>query len=217
MRRWQVIALCAAVIAAGAYFYYYRGFRLGASHNGSAGTSGDGNSAGTPAPIQWQAISRPDEGFRVDMPADPRDTQVPAYNEAGASEPIKMLYSSPDADTVFAVTWADNPPVARINHRLPDQTLDQARDGMLARTRTALLHETKNPASGYPSRDISAKNSDGGLLDARFLIIDDRLYTLMALYPSATARREQDVIRFFNSFTALHPDTTLPPAPPKGA
>lgn len=207
MKRWQVIALIAALVAGGAYFYYYRGFRLSGLFSGSSG-SGGGTSRS--APIQWQTVSRPDEGFRVDMPADPKETQIPAYNEAGASEPVKMLYSSPDADTVFSLTWADNPPVARVNHKLPEPTLDQARDGMLARTQTTLVRESKNSANGYPSRDIMAKNAEGGLLDARFIIINDRLYTLMAMYPSANARREQDVIRFYNSFTALHPDTQLP-------
>lgn len=215
MKRWQVIGLSAAVIAAGAYFYYYRGFRPGGSHNGSTRTSGSADSG--PAAIQWQLVSRPDEGFRVDMPADARETQVPAYNEGGGSEPIKMLYSSPDADTVFAVSWADNPPVSRVNHRLPDLTLDQARDGMLARTRTTAVKENRNPVSGYPSREITAKNSEGGLLDARFIVVNDRLYTLMAMYPSSNARHEQDVVRFYNSFTLLHPDTTLPAASPNGA
>ncbi|HEY3705650.1 MAG TPA: hypothetical protein VGL22_11350 [Terracidiphilus sp.] len=211
MKRWQVIALTAAVIAAGAYLYYYRGFRFGGLHFGS-GDKGGGSSESRGAAIQWQSLTRPDVGFRVDMPPDAKETQVPAYNEAGGSEPITMLYSSPDSDTVFAITWADNPPVSRVNHRLPELTLDQARDGMLARTRTTLMRESKNPANGYPSRDITARNSEGGILDARFLLIGDRLYTLMALYPSSNARREQDVTRFYNSFTALHPDTTLPPA-----
>jgi hypothetical protein len=215
MKRWQVLALWAAAVAVAAYFYFYRGgFGLGGSHSGA---TGQGEVAGAqPAKIQWQVISRPDEGFRVDMPADPKDVQVPAYNEVGGTEPVKMLFSSPDGDTTFAVTWQDNPPVARVNNRVPERTLDQARDGMLARTQTTLVTESKLTNLPYPGRDISAKNSEGGFLDARLLYVNDRLYTLMALFPTQSARHEQDVIRFFNSFSPQRVSQTLPEATPKG-
>jgi hypothetical protein len=212
MKRWHVIALVVAVVGVGAYFYFYRGFRPGGSHTGS-GASGEESSS---AQIRWQFISRPGDGFRIEMPADPKETQVPAYNEMGGSEPVKMLYSSIDADTMFALCWGDNPPVARVNNRAPELTLDQARDGLLARTQTTLASETKTLANGFPARDISAKNAGGGLIDARFVLVNDRLYTLMALYPSMNARREQDVTRFYNSFTPASIGTDLPQAPPKG-
>jgi hypothetical protein len=215
MKRWRVIALCAALIAVAAYFYFYRGgFGFGATHSGAPA---QGDMAGSrPAKIQWQSISRPDEGFRLDMPSDPKDLQVPAHNEAGGTEPVKMLVSSPDGDTTFAVTWEDNPPVARVNNRSPERTLDQARDGMISRTQTTLVSESKLTALPYPGREITAKNSEGGFLEARLLYVNDRLYTLMALFPSQNARREQDVVRFFNSFTPLRVSSTLPKASPKG-
>ena len=127
-----------------------------------------------------------------------------------------MLFSSPDGDTTFAVTWEDNPPVARVNNSDPEKTLDQARDGMLTRTRTTPEHESRISAGGYPARDILAHNSGGGVLEARLIFMNRRLYTLMALYPSSSARREQDVVRFFNSFTALRVGTSLPEASPRG-
>jgi hypothetical protein len=209
MKRWHVIALVVALAVVGAYFYFYRGFRPGLPGGGS----GSEDSA---AQIRWQFINRPDEGFKIEMPADAKETQVPAYNEMGGSEPIRMLYSGPDADTIFALAWGDNPPVARVNHRAPDLTLDQARDGMLTRTQTTLASETKSLAHGFPARDITAKNAGGGSLDARFVLVNDRLYTLMALYPSMNARREQDVTRFYNSFSPSTISTSLPEASPKG-
>jgi hypothetical protein len=211
MKRWHLIALVVALAAVGAYFYFYRGFRPGLSHGGS-GASGEASGA----QMRWQFITRPDDGFKIEMPAEPKETEVPAYNEMGGSEPIRMLYSSPDSDTMFALAWGDNPPVSRVNHRAPDLTLDQAREGMLARTQTTLLNETKSVAQGFPARDITAKNAGGGSLDARFVLVNDRLYTLLALYPSMSARREQDVTRFYNSFTPSSVSTRLPEASPKG-
>ena len=211
MKRWQVIAVVVALVAVGAYFYFYRGFRPGMPLSVAGGES-----AGS-AQIRWQSVTRPDDGFKIEMPADPKETQVPAYNEMGGTEPVRLLYCSPDADTLFALAWGDNPPVSRVNHRVPEPTLNQARDGLLQRTQTTLVTETKTIDQGFPARDITARNSGGGFLDARFVLVNDRLYTLMALYPSMNARREQDVVRFFNSFTPSTISTTLPSAPPKGA
>jgi hypothetical protein len=216
MKRWQVIAVCAVVIGVAAYFYFYRGFRFGGGSDTKNAASSVENSGARPAQITWQVVSRPDDGFRTDLPADPREVQVEAYNEAGGTEPVKMLYSSPDGDTTFAVTWEDNPPVARVNDGAPDRTLDQARDGMLARTGTTLDHESRISSVGSQGREIVAHNSGGGILQARLIFINSRLYTLMALFPSTNARRDQDVVRFFNSFTPLRVGTSLPPASPRG-
>ena len=217
MKRWQTIAIAAAGIAAGAYVYLnWETLPLGFLHSSRSSESSGVEtpvSSGHPAKMNWQTSNRPDDGFKIEFPAEPKEVQVPAYNEAGSSEPIKMLFASPDGDTTFALSWADNPPVSRISNRLPDKTLDMARDGMLVRTRTTLTNESRILSSGFPARDIAARNGDGGILDARLIFTGDRLYTLMALFPSSQARREQDVVRFFNSFAASKlPGTALPTA-----
>ncbi|HEX8812602.1 MAG TPA: hypothetical protein VF742_11490, partial [Terracidiphilus sp.] len=130
---------------------------------------------------------------------------------------VNMLSVSPDGDTVYAVTWQDNPPVARFSNNVPDRTLDQARDGMLAHTQTTLLSETRITAAGSPGREILARNASGGVLNARLIYVQktgiqntgghDRLYALMALYPTAGARHEQDVNLFFHSFALESPKT----------
>jgi predicted Zn-dependent protease len=40
-------------------------------------------------------------------------------------------------------------------------------------------------------------------MDARLIYAGDRLYMLVAAFPSARARRDQNVARFFNSFKLL--------------
>jgi hypothetical protein len=192
------------------------------SENGSASSdseSSDNQSASTekpspaapvnetkPAQVQWRLLTRPADGFRVELPAGPKVTEVPVYNETGGTENVKMLTSSPDGDTVYAVTWQDNPPIARVNNNVPNRTLDQARDGMLAHTQATLISESQITSGGFPGREILAHNSGGGVLNARLIYVQnsgrhDRLYTLMALFPATGARNEQDVNHFFNSFT----------------
>lgn len=218
MKRWQTIALVAAGLAGAGYLYYTRGGATLSFPGSHSATSSDSTvdvpaATGKPAHMDWRTVNRPDDGFKIDMPAEAKDLQVPAYNEAGSSEPVKMLFANPDGDTTFAISWEDTPPVARVNRNAPDKTLDMARDGMLSRTRTTLSNETRQMVSGFPARTISARNPDGGVLDARLIFTGQRLYTIMALFPSAGARREQDVTRLFNSFAPSRlPSTSLPPA-----
>lgn len=203
VKRWVLIGIIVLGMAGAAGFLYLGGGPYVAAqlHWRLSRAPGGVELGGSGAPaIAWQRVERPDEGFRVDLPGDAKDLQVPAYNESGSAEPVKMLVASPDGETTFAVSWQDNPPVARVNNRLPERTLEMARDGMLARTRTTLASDSRLTLKGYPARDIAARNPSGGVLNARLIYAGERLYTLLALYPSSEARHERDVKHFFNSF-----------------
>jgi len=171
-------------------------------HGIGAGDGRDGrDSTAHPATIVWQTVDRSPDGFRVEMPADVKQIQIPAYNESGGTDQVKMVFSNPDAATTFSVAWADNPPVARVNRLSPDQTLEMARDGALARAQTDLVSESASTPQGFPGRDFASRNSGGGVMSSRLIYVGSRLYMLNAAFPSAGARRDRDVNRFFNSFT----------------
>jgi predicted secreted protein len=153
------------------------------------------------AHIAWQTVDRTQDGFKVEMPAAASESQVPAYSEQGVAEQVEMIEASVDPDTTYAVAWAGNPPVERVASEETEKTLDMARDGALGRTQTTLLSESKGNHNGYPSRDFSARNAGGGMMNARLILAGTRLYMLIATYPDASARRDEDVKRFFDSFT----------------
>ena len=163
--------------------------------------------------IEWHPVDETAHGFKIEMPGDPNRVVVQANNEAGSTEPINMLQVKPDTDRTYAVAWAEKPPVARMNDLVPDKTLDQARDGALSRTSTTLVSEIRSNPQGFPGRDVVAHNVGGGILDARFIYAGTRLYMLIATSPSASARHEEDVIRFFNSFT-IASNTQIPESLP---
>lgn len=215
MKRWQYIAIAAAALLCAGYYAVQH-----ASFNFNTITQlFHASPVAKPSSLTWQTVDRPDEGFRIDLPADSKDVEVPAYNESGSSEPVKMIYANPDPEITYAVTWEDNPPVARVNSRLPERTLDMARDGMLARSRTTLVSDQHIISHGYPAREVLARNAGGGVLSARLIYAGERLYTLMALYPSSSSRHEQDVKHFFNSFvpaSAGNVPESVPAAPPAG-
>lgn len=205
MKRWHYFVLAAAVVA-GAYYVYTHWESLGNLSHLQGGIDGRADSeSGRPAKMNWQTVDRLNDGFKVDLPAEPKDLAGQAFNETGGAEPIRMIAAAPDDDTYFAVTWQDNPPVARVNNHAPDSTLNMARDGMLARTQTSLVSQSLSLQRGNPSLDVSAQNGNGGVLDARLIMAGNRLYVLMALFNSTSTRRKKDVTRFFDSFVPGRP------------
>ena len=164
----------------------------------SEDTSADQNA---PVRMNWQKVDRSQNGFKVEMPAEVQELQVPAYNELGGTEPVEMILCNPNADTSFSVAWEDNPPVARINGHAPDRTMDMARDDALARTQTILIEEYRTNMDGFPARDFVGRNVGGGIINSRMIFAGQRLYLLSAAFPSSKARRAKYVTRFFNSFS----------------
>jgi hypothetical protein len=156
-----------------------------------------------PARILWETVDRSKDGFKAEMPSDVKQITIPAYNESGEAESVNMIYANPDGGTAFSISWADNPPVVRTNNRQPERILTMARDGAMTRTQTTLVNESNSTAGGNPVHDFVARNAGGGVMDSRLIYAGNRLYMLTAVFPSMSARREQDVIRFYNSFTAL--------------
>jgi hypothetical protein len=171
--------------------------------NESRATNGPTVPTARPATIVWQKVDRTSDGFRVEMPADVKQIQIPAYNETGGADPVETIFSNPDTETTFSVAWADNPPVARVNRHEAGQILEMARDGAVARTQTSLVTESTSTTQGFPGRDFAARNSGGGVMNSRLIYAGSRLYMLNAAFPSEGARRDRDVSRFFNSFTVM--------------
>jgi len=159
--------------------------------------------------LEWRPVDESTQGFKIEMPGEPKQIVVQATTETGGTEPISMLLTKPDGDRTYAIAWAEKPPVARMNDLVPDKTLDQARDGALSRTETTLVSEIRSNPQGFPGRDVVAHNAGGGVLDTRFVYAGSRLYMLIATAPSVSARHEEEVIHFFNSF-AIAANTQIP-------
>lgn len=203
MKRPVYVALGTLVVAAIVYCIYVYRVELGIAGpvkplgNESAGEAVSGP---RPAQIEWQTVDRTLDGFRVQMPAGADETLVPAYNERGGVEEVNMLIASPGPDTSYAVAWADHPPVERAGSKDAQKTLDLARDGALARTQTVLTGQSMTHIDGYSVCQFSGRNDQGGILNAHLVLAGTHLYMLIATFPAASARREADVNRFFDSF-----------------
>jgi hypothetical protein len=208
VKRRYYFVLAAVAAAVGVYVYLHGWAPLGDLFSSGSGRVGAG------AGNHWHTIERPGDGFKVSLPAEDKQLQVPAFNETGGSEPVHMLMASPAGGVTYAVSWQDNPPVARVSHSI-ERTLYMARDGMLTRTETSIISESRGNDGDYPSLDILASNSSGGILNARLIMAENRLYILFAMFPTASARREKDVNRFFDSFVPARP-AGVPDSVPTG-
>jgi len=205
MKRLGYLVLIALILGVSVYAYLHRQ-ELGLTPSRVANAPQDASTEQmkTPSPsvlVEWQVVDRPNDGFKIDMPNNIKEITVPAYNESGGTDQVQMILSNPTSETSYSVAWEDNPPVARASDRTSDGILDLARDGALARTQSVLLSETRSNPSGLSGRDFVGRNAGGGVMDARMILVGQRLYMLIASFPSASARRDQDVTRFFNSFT----------------
>lgn len=192
-RLWFIVL--GVIVAGGAVYIYMHRHDLGL-------VPPSGEDAGQPHParISWTPVDRSPEGFKVEMPEDTKEIEVPAYTDQGSANQVAMIYSYPDPATSFSVSWADNPPVERAVGENPDQTLNSARDGALTRTQAILVSESSSNRQGYLTRDFVARNEGGGIFNARLILVGRRLYLLMAAFPAVSARRDADVNHFLNSF-----------------
>ena len=199
-----IVLAAIALLGIGYVFMHRQDLGLTGVHPIGADDSRDSNEpadpAARPANIVWQKVDRSTDGFRVEMPIDVKQIQIPAYNETGGTDQVNMIFSNPDADTAYSVAWEDNPPVARVSKQAPGRTLESARNGAVARTQTTLVNESATNTQGFPGREFAARNAGGGILNSRLIYAGSRLYMLTAVFPSAGARRDKDVSRFFNSF-----------------
>jgi hypothetical protein len=175
-----------------------------------------GSQVTPPQPASWQTIDRPADSFRVALPAGATETRAPAYAARDAVEQVDMLQLSTGPESAFAVSWAQNPPIVRASrknlertsdensNRIQDRILDLALNGALTRTHTALITQSRTTFAGYRARDFDARG-DGGVMTARLILAGNRLFLLVASFPSQSAQHDADVNRFFNSFRLTAP------------
>lgn len=200
MRRLLYFVLIVILIGVIVYFVYEHRAWLGFGSTGGGVPTEETNTDLEPAHVSWHTVNRVQDGFNIDMPSDSSEIQIPAYNVTGGAEEMDMLVATPNAETTYAIVWDDNPPVERASGEAVERTLDNARDGALARTQATLVGESRANYLGYPGRDFSGRNQSGGLFNARLILKGTKLYMMIVAFPAPSARRDEDVNHFFDSF-----------------
>jgi hypothetical protein len=201
VKRWYYIVLGGILILGAVYIYMHRqDLGLVSPNPDYSASQADATTAPTPASISWTSVDRSPDGFTVEMPTGTKEITVPAYGEKGGADQVEMIYSYPDSTTSFSIAWADEPPVMRASGQNIQKTLASARDGALSRTQTVLVSEVENTRDGLTIHDFAGRNQSGGIFNGRLILTGRRLYFLMAAFNGSSARRESDVVHFFDSF-----------------
>ena len=188
-------SLVFGIVLIGVVAYLVWDYRADFGLGGRGGGANPGRGSAT-----WETVDRSADGFTVQMPSAPSETEIPAYTDHGVVEQVPMIEAAADPDTTYAVAWADNPPVEQAAGEDQEKTLDMARDGALGRTQTSLVSESRREIDGHVSREFVARNAEGGILNGRLILAGTHLYMLMATFPRTEEWREEDVNRFFESF-----------------
>jgi hypothetical protein len=157
-------------------------------------TSSAGSTAG------WKELSSPEGRFSVLLLANPKQEKSQISKPEGKIDTVSYLAATPEG-RAYSVAYSDYPE-AWVKTKSPDEMLDGARDGAVARIKGNLLSEQKITIDGAAGRELFIVGDGEPLtVQARLLTIDGRLYVLQALSVGALHNvPDPDAERFFTSF-----------------
>jgi hypothetical protein len=159
--------------------------------------------AGCSPRFDWREVSSP-EGFAVMLPGRPQMVEREIAFEA-ARIPMSMMSTGVGA-TMFAVGVARLPPAATADPEVRQRTLARFRDALVSNSSAVMRRSTAPQLPGAQPLAAEAIEADGLLPDgrnsrlaARFFIVDDRLFQIVALGAEGEIPPEA-LDTFFTSF-----------------
>jgi len=153
-------------------------------------------------PYRWQTYTAPDAKFSVRLPgkANVETKQLPG--EDGKTTSLTLIGVEPTRDTAYTCSYFDSESLSK---EPPQQALEASMAGSLTKmsgTVTSLQHIT---VQGYPGIDWHARAHGNSLVDARMILVGDRLYMIMAVARADRDREPKTVHKVFDSFRVLKP------------
>jgi len=147
-------------------------------------------------PHSWQTYTASDRSFSVDLPAKPTFDTVQAPGAGGMQVSIQMVTAQPTQDTAYMCSYYD-----RVDdpESTPQEVLETSRDGSLNKIQGSLISQKNMTIQGYPAIDVQAHARQDSLVDLRLILVNKRLFMLMAIAPNGK-REPKAVKRFFDSF-----------------
>lgn len=149
-------------------------------------------------PAGWRKFESKRGTFRVMFPDIPIETRSKLRTEIGNVASTRFTVVAGTSVT-YDVMYNDYPKagIVKVN---PQKLLDAARDGLVNQTKGQLVGEKRIMLGTVPGRDQEILGADGTRYWARLVLVENRLYQLMAIArPPATA----DTRTFFDSFQLL--------------
>lgn len=145
-------------------------------------------------PPKWQAFDLPNGGYRVEMPGRPRLEKLP-----GAT----VLYKTMVKDQEYAIGFLDLDPTSNnVWATITKASMDFAH---AIHPEMVEVSHRNITLDGRDGLELSAKDSVGESVVARFVVVEGRLFYISA-WGKGISATHPDVVRFFESFKVTNPD-----------
>jgi hypothetical protein len=145
-------------------------------------------------PPGWQVVAPKNAGFSIFMPGRPQTQKRNVPTKAGNSELV--TYVVPTRLGTFNLGYSESKQAANVK---PEKLFDDFRDQMVKQFQGTVKEEKTFDLDSHPGREILLETAKRGYVRERFILVDDRLYTI-----SVTGAREwvtgPEANRFFESF-----------------
>jgi hypothetical protein len=150
----------------------------------------------------WSTFTIPDGKASALMPGNPiLQTQPMTVPGAGFVTLRLYLLEAAGKDAGFALGYCDYPQHMMRGANI-EMMLDGARDGAVRNVNGTLVSENRINIQGNSGREVHATIPQGDL-HARFFIVGNRMYMLMAIEGRGEKIPDADRKRFFESFQLL--------------
>lgn len=151
-------------------------------------------------PHRWQTYTAPDRSFSVELPGEPAVETTQAPVDGGGTMPMTLVSVKPTKNTAYMCSYVEG---ENIERKSPDEALESARDGSLRKTQGTVISQNRTTVQGYPALDMRARARGNSLLDSRMIVVDKRLYMILAVATVPKDREEKTIQRMVESFNII--------------
>jgi hypothetical protein len=147
---------------------------------------------------EWGRFAAAEDGFSVLVAGSPDRRTMEEDLPSGKVESHYLTFAR--GGVQYAVARVELPAGGQGEGRA---VLERAGAALVERVQGELLEEREISASGFAGRRLEIEAGDGSVLQARIILANDRLYTLMAGMGEEREELQTEVDSFFASFEIL--------------
>jgi len=153
-------------------------------------------------PYRWQTYTAPDAKFSVRLPGKANVETKPVPGDDGKTTSLTLIGVEPTRDTAYTCSYFDSESLGK---KPPEQALEASMAGSLTKIQGTVISLQHITVQGYPGIDWHARARGNSLVDARMILVGNRLYMIMAVARADGDREPKTVQRVFESFKVLKP------------
>lgn len=147
---------------------------------------------------EWGRFAAEEDGFSVLVAGDPDRRTIEEELPGGKVESHYLMFAR--GGVQYAVARVELPAEGQVEG---GEVVERAGAVLVERVQGELLEEGAISASGYAGRRLEIEAGDGSVLQARIILANGQLYTLMAGMGEAGEELQREVDSFFASFEIL--------------